>query len=73
MSRADQIAGGRRVYGVAAQFDSPAELLAAIRELRERGHRKMDAYTPYPVHGLSEALALRRSALGWFALAAGLA
>lgn len=64
--------GAGRIYGVAAEFDSPEELLEAVRTLRERGYRRLDALTPFPVHGLNEALGLRRSPLGWAALAAGL-
>jgi len=61
-----------RVYGVAAEFQSPAEILEAVRKLRQRGYQRLDALTPFPVHGLDEALGLRRSPLGWAALAAGL-
>jgi hypothetical protein len=51
--------------GVLGQFDHPDALLAAARELRKRGYRYMDAFTPYPVKGLEEALDLQRSRLNW--------
>lgn len=51
--------------GVLGQFDDPDALLAAARELRKRGYRRLDAFTPYPVKGLEEALALPRSRLNW--------
>ena len=64
---------GSPIYGVAAEFEDAARLLDALHELRRRGYQRLDACTPFPVHGLQEALGLRRSPLGWAALAAGLA
>jgi Alternative complex III, ActD subunit len=61
------------VYGAVAEFDSPERLLAAIRGARERGYARLDAFTPFPVHGIDEALGAPRSPLGWIVLAAGLA
>jgi hypothetical protein len=61
------------VYGVVAEFASPESLLAAIRGAREHGYSKLDAFTPFPVHGIDEALGAQRSPLGWIVLAAGLA
>jgi hypothetical protein len=63
----------QKLYGVLAAFDSPGVLLEAARAMRAQGYRHMDACTPFPVHGIDEALGLRRSPLGWIALAAGLA
>lgn len=45
-------------YGVVGEFSSPKELKAAARKLREAGFTKLDAYVPFPVEGLSEALGL---------------
>lgn len=59
-----------RLYGVVAEFDSPEALVEAARAVRAHGFTRVDACTPFPVHGLDEALGLRRSPLGWFALAA---
>jgi hypothetical protein len=44
------------IYGLLAEFDNPDELLRAVRAARQAGYRKMDAYTPFPVEGLAEAL-----------------
>lgn len=60
-----------RVHGVAAQFSSPEALLAAVRGARAEGYTRMDAFTPYPVHGLDRALGLGRSRLGYLSLAGG--
>lgn len=72
MMQRDERTGAGRIYGVAAEFESPEDLLRAVRALRERGYRNLDALTPFPIHELNEALGLRRSPLGWAALAAGL-
>jgi hypothetical protein len=61
------------VYGAVAEFDSPESLLEAVRGARERGYTRLDAFTPFPVHGMEEALGEKRSRLGWIVLAAGLA
>jgi hypothetical protein len=59
-------------YGVVAEFATPEALLEAARIARGQGYRKLDSYTPFPVHGLDEALGLRRSNLGWIVLGMGL-
>jgi hypothetical protein len=61
-----------RTYGVAAEFSSPEALVSAVRGLRSEGFTKMDAFTPFPVHGLDRALGLGRSRLGYLVFAAGL-
>jgi hypothetical protein len=46
-------------YALVAEFDSADTLLAAAEQARLTGYRKMDAYTPFPVHGLSEAIGFK--------------
>jgi hypothetical protein len=62
-----------RYYGVIADFDSPEDLLRAIRTVRRAGYSKLEAYTPFPIHGIDEALGEGRSPLGRIVLVAGLA
>jgi len=59
------------LYGVIAEFDNPGDLIAAARRAREAGYRKLDAYTPYPIHELTEALALPRTRLPIIVFAGG--
>jgi len=47
-------------YGLLGEFDTPKELMAATRRAREAGYHRMDAYAPFPVEGLSQALGLGR-------------
>ncbi len=45
---------------VLAQFESSDALLEGTRRIREKGHKQLDTHTPYPVHGLEDALGLGR-------------
>lgn len=60
------------VYGVAAQFDSAAELYHAAEKLRDAGYRKFDVFSPYPIHGMDQAMGLKRSILGKLVFLGGL-
>jgi hypothetical protein len=51
------------LYGLIAEFENPGELVAAARRAHEAGYRRMDAYTPYPIHELAGALGLPRTKL----------
>jgi hypothetical protein len=44
------------LYGVMAEFKGPEQLLEAAGLAYEDGYRKLDAFTPIPVHGLAEAM-----------------
>jgi hypothetical protein len=54
-----------KLYGVAAEFESPEALLAAVAVMRERGFGRLDAFSPLPIAGLDAALGLRGPILGW--------
>ena len=62
-----------KYYGVMGDFDSPEDLLRAIRTLRTAGYSKLDAYSPFPLHGIDEALGEGRSPLGRIVIVCGLA
>jgi hypothetical protein len=57
---------------LSASFDDERSLLAATTSARRAGIAIDDAYTPYAVHGLDEAMGVRRSRLTWVCFAAGL-
>src|SRR5215510_3598272 len=59
------------IYGLMAEFTTPEELLAAVHRAREGGYRHMDAYTPFPVEGLAEALGFHHNRLPLLVLAGG--
>ena len=54
-------ATGPEHFGIMAEFADPDELVENTRKAYEAGYRHMDAYTPFPIHGLSEALGIRRN------------
>jgi len=60
------------IYGVMAEFDSPTELVAAARAAREKGYRKLDAYSPFPIEELSDALHLHHNKLPLIVLIGGI-
>jgi hypothetical protein len=53
-------------------FGEPEGLLAAVSTLRDAGVAIHDVFAPYPVHGLDQAMGIRRSRLPWITLLAGL-
>ncbi len=59
-------------YGILAEFEEPEQLIAAVQKARREGYQKMDAYSPFPVEGLSEALGLKKTRLGWIVLGGGI-
>jgi hypothetical protein len=59
-------------YGLLAEFDSAAHLVAAARRVRDEGYRKTDAFSPFPVEGLDEALGVRPTRLPWLVFLGGL-
>ena len=65
-------ARGGTPLGLVAEFDTQEHLLEAIARLRADGYLQLDAFVPYPVKGLEQALGLRRSGLNWLAFTAGL-
>lgn len=62
----------RPLRGVLALYDNPEMLLHAAAQAREHGYEDIDAFTPYPVHGLSEALGIRKSWVPYVTLVMGL-
>ncbi len=44
------------VFGIMAEFDNQEDLLKACANARDAGFKNMDAYTPVPIHGLTDAL-----------------
>ena len=60
------------LYGVMGEFETAKHFLQAVAKVRDAGYRNMDAYAPFPVEGLSEAMGLRRSWVPLVTLLGGL-
>jgi hypothetical protein len=67
------MADQKKLYGMVADFDSPDQLMSAIRGARKKGYTKLEAYTPFPIHGIDDALGSEPSRLGYIVLCAALA
>ncbi|MBO0719296.1 MAG: DUF3341 domain-containing protein [Blastocatellia bacterium] len=53
--------GKPEMYGVIAEFDDPNAVVAAARRTFDAGYRRINAYSPYPIEELSEAIGYHRS------------
>jgi len=64
---------GRSVYGVVGEFERPEDLVRAGEDLHHRrGYTKIDAYSPFPIHGIDDAIGTPKSILGYIVFACGL-
>ena len=64
--------GADKVYAVMGAFEEPDDLVKAGRKIREMGYTKLDAMTPFPVHGIDDAIGIPYSKLGWIVICIGL-
>jgi hypothetical protein len=62
---------GKIIYGLLAEFDTPAAAISAAEKVRDAGFHRWDVFTPYPVHGMDRAMGLRNSKVGWFSFIGG--
>jgi hypothetical protein len=60
-----------QLFGVMGEFSTPEDLLAATKKAREAGYKHVEAYTPFPVEGLSEAVGFRWTAVPLITLMGG--
>jgi hypothetical protein len=60
------------VYGLMAEFDDPNALVLATRLAHQEGYRRMDAYSPFPIEELHEALGAHHTRLPLLVLLGGL-
>jgi hypothetical protein len=61
-----------RTFAVVGLFHNATDLMAAIPPVRARRLGTVEAYTPYPIHGIEAALGLRRSPIGGMVMVAGI-
>ena len=62
-----------RLYGLLAEFAGPTELAEAARRARQAGYRRMDAFSPFGIEEVSEALDFHRTSVPLVTLLGGLA
>jgi hypothetical protein len=61
-----------RIYGLLAEFDSVDTVISAALRVREAGYRKIDAYSPFPLEELSEAIGFEKNGVALVCLVGGL-
>jgi hypothetical protein len=61
----------KRVYGYLAEFESASALYKGAEKVRDAGHKKWDCYSPYPIHGLDQAMGMKKSILPWLVFFGG--
>jgi hypothetical protein len=62
----------KTIYGVIAEFDRPEKLVAAGRKVHhDHGYTKLDALSPFPIHGIDDAIGVPRSILGYLVFCVG--
>jgi len=59
-------------HAIMAEYDTPKEILDAANKVREAGYEKWDVHTPFPVHGMDDAMGLGNAQVGWFTFFGGL-
>ena len=55
-----------------AEFDTPTQLVEAAAKVRDAGYTKTDAFSPFPLHEIDEALGIRRSILPFLVFGGGI-
>lgn len=61
------------LHGLLAEFDTPGELIAAARKVKNAGYTEFDCYSPFPVHGIDDAMGIKRTRLPLMVFAGGVA
>ena len=59
-------------WGMISEFKNVQELYKAAKVLRDAGYKKFEVYTPFPVHGMDDAMGIKPTPLPWITLACGL-
>lgn len=60
------------IYGILAEFDSTTEIVRAAEKLRDAGYTKTDAFSPFPIHEMDEALGIKRTILPYLVFGGGI-
>ncbi|MGD9688607.1 MAG: DUF3341 domain-containing protein [Phycisphaerales bacterium] len=63
MSRVFQTPEGKAIYGMMAEYATPADIYHAAEKVRDAGYEKWDVYAPFPIHGIDEAMGMKRALL----------
>ena len=60
-----------RPFAIMAEFDTPADIMHAAEQVRDAGFKNWDVFTPYPIHGMDDAMGIKNSKVGYFSFIGG--
>lgn len=60
------------LYGLMAEFDNPTDLVSAARRTYEKGYRRINGYSPFPIEELSDAIGFHKTRLPLIVLLGGI-
>jgi hypothetical protein len=63
--------GNSRPFGYRAEFESASAVYEAAKKMRDAGYKKWDVHSPFPIHGMDEAMGLGKSILSWLVFFGG--
>ena len=61
-----------KTFGILAEFKNPGHLMKAAKLTYKAGYKKFDCHSPFPIHGMDDAMGLKPSQLGYIVMAHGL-
>jgi mono/diheme cytochrome c family protein len=64
--------GPAPLHGILAEYDTPEQVKAAARKVRDAGFKRWDTFTPFPIHGMDPAMGIKMTVLPWIVLGAGI-
>jgi hypothetical protein len=59
-------------YGLVAVFEHPGQIMHAAERIRDAGFKRWDVITPFPIHGMDQAMGMGRSKVPFFAFIGGM-
>jgi hypothetical protein len=62
----------KRVHGYLAEFENVHDLYHAAEHVRDAGYQRWDCHSPFPIHGLDQAMGIQRSKLPWLVFCGGI-
>lgn len=71
-SKDDKEPRSKKLFGLAALYSTPNEIITAAAKTAEKGYEKFDVYTPYPMHGMDDAMGMDSPKVGYVSFAFGL-
>ncbi|MEO8666865.1 MAG: quinol:electron acceptor oxidoreductase subunit ActD, partial [Ignavibacteria bacterium] len=60
-SKDDTEIRSKQLFGLSGLYNTPNEIIEAASVVAGKGYNKFDVYTPYPLHGMDDAMGLKSS------------